>query len=324
MQIKNEYFTFTLDSLTPESCSGWYIRNDDLDTAIIIKIGSESAVVFPDSDRPDMIAGGYGIAKCGFSHEFGAAAGAGEDIIFSSSDGKEIYRYKLPGTKPASAGLNERLMDMVEPFVEMDIAKIRKNLELDQIFNQYRRKYAASLEAKRGNELLWEIADILADIKTTVHLLSAAYLDNARYKEPAFLTSLPDLYTEETCGFAIEMAGDITGNDWGEAQDNGRWTGNGAQSSIILPNPGAGSWNLEVYVEDANPYGAIEAFDIYVNNEKMDTTRKGAGIPYSLIGAFKIDDASFLAVHFHKKDDRHDHGNPSLLIKKLAFIRSGE
>lgn len=326
MLINKPAFAFALDNLTNSGCSGWYVRRDGADDFLVLEYGDHELAITPSIERPDVEKAGFGVSKCGFNVKFDEPIEEAEEIVFKSALGEEVYRVSTGGSNYAPDALNKRLIRLVEPFVEMDIAKVRAAISENIIYDKYHKLFRQILADKSGDKLKTELVEILADMKTTLHLLCAAYLDYTRYREPDFLVSLPQFCPDVTTEFEIDMRGDITGSNWGEPQENGRWTGDKARASVLLPNPGPGEYSFQIKIGDEGKAGDLKSLRVYANGAQVPITRSGETVPCTLSGEISLETSPFLALHFQfDSSDRQlppDRKNPrSVLVKNLKFMK---
>jgi len=196
----------------------------------------------------------------------------------------------------------------------------------NRIYQQYHDLFKKIISEKTDKYLKMELVEILADMKTTIHLLCAAYLDYTRYKEPDFLISLPQFCPDTVSEFDIDMRGDITGSNWSEPGEKGRWTGEKARSSVLLPNPGPGKYAVRINVANEKRPGDLEKLRVYVNGAKIPFHKVGDAFPCALSGEIIVEKSPFLAFHFQFDSSERqlppDKKNPrSLLIEKLNFTK---
>lgn len=323
MQIRNDRYIFTLDKLSPKRCSGWYMRLDNADDFLLLETDGRVHALRPDIERPDVLAAGYPQARCGFEFAFIQPLSAGMGAVFKSASGELIL-----SAAPEDAGyipdaLNSRMIRMVEPFVEMDIAKVRAALTGNIIYDRYKKMFAAILASKKNDELTNEIVEILADMKTTMHLLCAAYLDAARYKDPEFLESLPKFCPDTTSSFVIDMRGDITGSNWSEPDANGRWLGTDSAASIFLPNPGPGEYALALRLGGERGAGIAEKLRLAINDKETPLAGNSGAFPRAPECRFALNDDLFVAlrVWIDSQPDNIDGHDESILFENLTFTR---
>lgn len=324
MFLNKEKFAFAIDRISPSGCSGWYIRRDKTDNYFLLDIGGKQTAVAANLERADVENAGFGTSRCGFNIRFEPPLEAGSAVVFKDAFGEELHRYSLDNANYKPDALSARMVRLVEPFVEMDIAKVRASLMNNLIYDQYRKLFRESLANKTPDELKTELVEILADVKTTMHMLCAAYLDYTRYKEPDFLVSLPQFCPDVVKEFEIDMKGDITGSNWSEPEQGGRWTGNMARASVLLPNPGPGKYDLAIEVGAERKLGDLDKLRIYVDGKKVPFKRNGKGFPCALEAEIPVGDSPFLSLHFqYDSSERQlppDKKNlRSVLMKSLKF-----
>lgn len=334
MNKNTEDFIFTLDSFNTSGCTGWYVRKDGKPGVIIVDAGGLRQEVHARNDRPDVAAAGYADGRCGFDVAFARPLRSGETFALMSEDGEELFQTTIANSEYTTDPMNLRLIRMVEPFVEMDIAKMRSTLMAKDIFRQYHELFAQNLNLRGGDDLVRELTNILADIKTTQHLLCAAMLNQARAENPDFTLKIPELERGGIREFAVDLRGDITGDNWHEAEEEGRWAGPRRRSSLLLPSPGAGTWQIRLEITNLVKGGGLEDISIRVNEEPLAMAKSGISAPCLLVGSFAIADEEqpFLALEFdyaqepsppapNPVDGKADKRCVSFMLKSIYFSK---
>lgn len=323
MQINNNNFILTIDRLTAERCEGWYIRKDGMDNYLIFQVDGNSHPVLPSVSRPDVAAQGLGDEICGFVYQFPEPLKDGNQLVIRDSTSARIFNKKIAHKDYQSTALNTRMIRMVEPFVEMDIAKVRASLMENRIYEQYKKLFTETLAEKSDEELKDALVNIMADMQTTMHLLCAAYLDYTRYKDPEFMVSLPEFCPNVTDKFAIVLNGKITGSNWSEPENGGRWLEAAKRASILLPNPGPGEYAIEVVVSDGSIPGIADKLELQINGQNCDLERQGDILPCVLAGRVELKPETFLVIHFMLPvtDDLMEQPEKAIKISEVRFSR---
>lgn len=326
MVINKANFAFALDTLNTLGCSGWYVRKDNIDDFFIVSYLGKEMPVAPLEDRKDVENAGFGKSRCGYNVKFEEPLDPDTEIVFRSAQGDILYRTIIFDRTYTPDAMSKRMIRMVEPFVEMDIAKVRASLMDNIIYDRYHKLFKETLALRTAQELKDALVEILADVKTTMHLLCAAYLDYTRYKEPDFLVSLPQFCPDVTTEFEIDMKGDITGSNWSEPVEHGRWTYEKSRSSVLMPNPGSGDYFFQIKVRDEKASGDLDRLRIYVNGAKVAFQKNNESFPCVLTGEFSIGNSPFLALHFQFDSSERqlppDKRNlRSILVENLKFIK---
>lgn len=322
MYVNNENFILTVDGVEKDRCHGWYVRKDGNDDYLTFLAGSEKIPVRPHVKRPDVAAHGLGPERCGFNVQFPKPLQNGESLIIQDYAQQQIFQEVFQTYAPDA--LNKRIMRLVEPFVEMDIARVQSALMENKIYERYKKMFTGLLQKKDGNRFKEEVIDILADMKTTMHLLCAAYLDYTRYKDPDFLVTIPEFCPDVVDEFEVDMLGDITGSNWLEPSDKGRWTGKGSKTSLLLPNPGGGQYRMIISVEGERHAGDAADLHIFVSEVETPWTRSERKVPCELECKFDISEESpFLAIHFQfEPPSESSVETRAVKISKIKFERN--
>lgn len=334
MQNRTDKYTFTLDTFNHSMCSGWYSRYDSEDNSIILERNANILVFKPAAPRPDVAAAGKGGAECGFYLKFNPPLRDGEIVRFKDASGALLWAERMWANERCGDVLNEKLAPLVEPFVELDIRKVQARLMADSIAKQYREAFRGNLAFKDDFQLREELSDILADIKTTLHLLSAAYLDYTRYKDPEFLKSIPKKQSAPRRKLVVDMKGDITGSNWHEAEEKGRWAGPGERSTLLLPSLEPGSYRLVLEISGEIAPGAKNNIILLFNDERVELEEDMNPNMLCARVALESDEAPFIALTFIyggqmlspseinlQSDDTR---KISFMLKSLSFERTPE
>ena len=196
---------------------------------------------------------------------------------------------------------NYKLIRILEPFVELDIKRIQKYLVMENIYNQYEKSVRNILSNKNEYERTEEIIKMISEMKTTMYLLSSAYLEYTRYKDPDFMRSIPKISCDDNECIKIDMLGDITGRNWYDAETHGRWSGPLQDSSIFIPCFSTGKYKIEIEVVGELIPGCGKFFNLSINDKNIVLKQSNHDIPYILYGDFTIDNEEypFLVLNFH-------------------------
>lgn len=300
MQKKTSDFCFTIDTISQDICSGWYIRHDNKENVIIISYDDHKFELYPDIKREDVVAAGFTTLLCGFNIEFSPPLKNKDNLVFRDIDGNILYSEEIKLKNYIPDNTNNKIINIVEPFVEFNIKKVQESLMLNSIFKQYKKLFSESLSFKLVNGSNEDLITILAEMKTTLHLLSAAYLDYTRYKDPDFLRSIPEYPYQPKDQLMIDMRGDITGDNWYAPEEDGRWAGPLKRSSLLFPNLAIGEYEIGFEITGEIIPDATESFSIRINDIPIELKRDIKHIPCKLTGTFFItdEDSPFIALEF--------------------------
>lgn len=319
MQNQTKNFIFTMDSFTPEQCSGWYIRKDGKDDYFKICRDQSSLLAQPDVERPDVVSAGYANRMCGFNLKFDPPLISGENVVFRDVENEELFSGSI-SEAPVDA-INAKLMRLVEPFVEIDIARVRTAIMNEKIKRQYRSSLEKAFRGRDLEEFRRMVIEILADMKTTQHLLAAAYLDEVRYKDPDFMESLPDFIAEDRQGFEVDFATEITGANWSQPEKGGRWLLPGERASLLLPAFGTGFFTADLWIDDEVNPGDLDKLRIIVNGTQIPCGSSNRGTPAHLEFGFTLAPAEpFVTMYFLLDADARP--DSSLHFRKLGIARN--
>lgn len=321
MQKKTDKFCFTLDSFTTSGGTGWYARMDGSDGDFLVETGGASQKIRPDIERPDVFAAGEGNKLCGFDFRFEKPLADGQEVIFREANGGEILRATAICPAYSRESANKSMMPMVEPFIEMDIAKARASLMESSIFQRYHKVFSDILAMRDGEDFKRQIIEVLADMKTTMHLLCAAYLDQHDYGNNN-VASIPSNFCPDVVSqFTIDIRGDITGKNWSEPDNEGRWTGKDCSTSLLLPSPGEGNYNIKINILNESVPGAAGLLLLETNGNDIPLARMDAGLPCQMEGGLSIRASQgpylFMRLHFPENAK----SLPAVKIQALEFRR---
>jgi len=279
MQNNAEKFCFTLVTLTSEQCSGWYARKDGGSDAIILRYGKDEYELQPTGLRLDVQAAGFENPKCGFSYVFEDPLPPGEILQFVSASGEELITAKTPDVPEKIDSINEYLIEAVEPFVDFAMQDAVAAAELPIVHKEYSKRLSKLFRNSNHDQILENLICTLADMKTTLHLLSAAYLEQMRYKDPDFIKRITGKIKHKPANYVVDMAGKITGANWLDADTEGRWTGPLPRSSVMLPALAEGDYSITLMIAEEIFPGASDNIRLMVDGLetvlKRDVSTKG-------------------------------------------------
>ena len=208
---------------------------------------------------------------------------------------KDIFTKLVSGgEKPQNADLLRPAIFLpeVEPFLDLDIAKIRAKLIDQVIVEQQLMVVNEILGAPESPDFHNRLVAVLAEIKAEMHYLRAAFLEEARYREPSFDLTMPILPEKlRLDGIEIDMRTEITGGNWWRPEPDGRWAGPENESSLLIPALGAGRYRVEIDVVDEIERGIIDDISFTFNREPVALNREGHGLPASLTAEVDVAEA---------------------------------
>lgn len=272
-----------IDEVGSNICTGWYARYDGESAALFLERGSTLIPIQVDVKRDDVMEAGLSdISHCGFLIEFMPRLKYGETFRIYDNDHNQLYEYteENPMVQPSAA--QYKMMELVEPFVDLDIKKILQRLMTDKIYSQYVEMYRQILRGKTDQDLREEWINILADMKTTQHLLCSAYLEQARYKDPDFLQDINEQRLVPESKIEFNLCRKLTGTNWGEGDNEGRWTKPGNPATLLLPRLPAGIYRINLSLLDAIGSNPLPKLSILLDGQPVEWTYNRKEIPCDL------------------------------------------
>lgn len=211
-----------------------------------------------------------------------------------------------------------RLLRLVEPFVDLDIERVQSALVADILREKYERAINEELAHATGQEIIDRLVCMLAEIKTNIHLLNAAWLKDLRYKEPGFLDELPTLERVTPDKIEIDMRGEIVGAGWLDGDSEGRK--GGPKVSIILPKPGPGCWFI--LLEIAEIKGSLDSLKLSINGEPSPFQLDKNAVPFFLGTKFMASENGdpFIAINLVQDGCLSD-VREAIKMRKLILIK---
>jgi len=179
----------------------------------------------------------------------------------------------------------------VESFLDLDIAKIRARSIDQAIVDQQLIVLTDILGAPEAPDFHNRLVAVLAGIKAEMHYLRAAFLEGARYKDPAFDLNMPLLPEKlRLDGLEIDMRTEITGGNWWRPESDGRWAGPENESSLLIPALGFGRYVVAINIVDEIDAGIIDEMGFTFNRQAVELNRESHGLPVSLTAEIEISD----------------------------------
>ena len=142
-------------------------------------------------------------------------------------------------------------------------------------------------ETRKENELL------LLQVHQLQEELEHHYLKNRELAERAdgepFL--LRFLQRNQPSEVIVDLRDEIDGRNWYHAEDDGRWAGPAASSTLRIPALLPGDYTLEIDVVDAMSPAILEGMEVYLNGARIPTELPaGADYPALVSGRFSTAD----------------------------------
>jgi len=135
---------------------------------------------------------------------------------------------------------------------------------------------------------------------------------------------------------SFDLRGEIDGDNWYDAEQDGRWAGPGHVSSLTLPALGAGRYQMELDVVDAMAPEIVNGMTLSLNGNPVTINPKCHGYPTLVTAEFSTDmpapDGQWeLRISFPRVASPADHGSDdhrTLAIRlrtvSIKEIRPGE
>ena len=112
----------------------------------------------------------------------------------------------------------------------------------------------------------------------------------------------------------FDLRGDIDGDNWYDAEHDGRWAGPNQVSSLILPALGVGRYQMELEVVDAMAPEIVNGMTLSLNGTPITVNPKCRGYPTLVTAEFSADtpapDGQWeLSITFPRLESPADHGS---------------
>jgi hypothetical protein len=88
----------------------------------------------------------------------------------------------------------------------------------------------------------------------------------------------------ELAEVVVDLRREISGNNWHEAESDGRWAGPEALSTIRLPAMGQGKYKLEIDVVDAMDPTLLQGMEVSLCGERVTLSKPGRSYPTIIRG----------------------------------------
>jgi len=162
--------------------------------------------------------------------------------------------------------LIKKIGPAVDPFFPQDeiggetIAEQRKTLVKEKI---------SDLIMTEGSVPADSLIDIISDIYIDLEKLHVNM--NARFNNDAEIVPVvPYGNHEKPQSIVVDMRGDIVGENFYNAEGDGRWTGPGKESVVIFPSLHPGSYEVRIKIVDEIISDLIENTEFSFNTQKLD------------------------------------------------------
>lgn len=284
-------FSFVIDSLSAESCSGWYARKDEKDNSLVFLLNDrEVARVSPDIPRPDVVAAKAGPLISGYKAGFHIQLRSGDKLEVRASDEELLASFAVPTVKGREPRTDKTLLAEIDSFVELDIDSPKLELFDRNILDQYERLTNETLAAD-GFQYGAELIRLISEIRADLHYVKTAYIESVRYKEPRFDDSIPKQDKKlKPSDVAIDMRSNVTGGNWYHAEPLGRWAGPENHSSIIIPAMEQGQYRIEIDISGEIKSGILDEMELSVNGSAIAFERASSDVPTFILGLFSVGD----------------------------------
>ena len=242
---------------------------------------------------------------------------------------RRVLSGKLPTQKPPS---QDRLASLLG---QGTVHNLRREMMDSAIIN----KYEILL-----NQLLYEVREgvkemdvdalvhCLAEIKTDIHYLKTKLIDppalavDPQAKQKIDLDKIVRL--SRPVPIKCELKERIVGSGWHAPEEHGRWMGPGTISSIVLPYPTPGQYQLEIVVRGSAKPNLLDTLKVYAGDRAIEELQiNRSNIPATVRGEFIAapePHQSFLAIDLTIEEtvnlQETDTRLIGLLIEKISLI----
>ena len=194
------------------------------------------------------------------------------------------------------------------------------------------------------NQLLYEVREgvkemdvdalvhCLAEIKTDIHYLKTKLIDppalavDPQAKQKIDLDKIVRL--SRPVPIKCELKERIVGSGWHAPEEHGRWMGPGTISSIVLPYPTPGQYQLEIVVRGSAKPNLLDTLKVYAGDRAIEELQiNRSNIPATVRGEFIAapePHQSFLAIDLTIEEtvnlQETDTRLIGLLIEKISLI----
>ena len=306
-----------LDSKQPE----WlYIRLADLLAELnyrdrAIQVSKQGLKEFPNS--------GTLIKYCQTINPYGSSA---LKDIYTAKEKKVVFDISKFRQTPPS----------IEHSVDLNIDNLRREMMDSAIINKYEILLSQLLyEVREGAKEMDvdALVHCLAEIKTDIHYLKTKLIDppaevvDPQAKQKVDLDKIVGL--TRPVPIACELKERIVGSGWHAPEEHGRWTGPGIISSIVLPYPTPGKYQLEIVVRGSAKPDLLDTLKVYAGDRAIEELQinRSNSFPATVRGEFVAASQphqSFLAIDLTIEEtvnvQKTDTRLIGLLIEKISLI----
>jgi hypothetical protein len=165
----------------------------------------------------------------------------------------------------------------------VQIEKLRK-----QLTESPAEAASPALETK-NKELTQENELLLLQLHQVQEELEHYYLQNQELSkkvgQSSYLTRF--LRDNQPAEVVVDLRGEIDGENWYHAEEDGRWAGPNKTSTLMLPALLPGKYSLDLHVVDAMTPAILQGMEIYLNGMHIPTEKVlGDGFPAVVQGRF--------------------------------------
>jgi tetratricopeptide (TPR) repeat protein len=258
--------------------------------------------------------------------------------ITPQGDGSSLKDIYTDTEKKVVFGISEsrKTPSSIEHCVDLNIDNLRREMMDSAIIDKYQILLSQLLyEVREGVKEMDvdALVHCLAEIKTDIHYLKTKLIDppaeavDPQAKQKVDLDNIVSL--SRPVPIKCELKERIVGSGWHAPEDHGRWMGPGIMSSIVLPYPTAGKYQLEIVVRGSAKPGLLDTLKIYANDRPIDELQisRGNDFPATVRGEFIAETQahqSFLAIDLTIEEtvnlQEADIRAIGLLIEKICLI----
>lgn len=167
-----------------------------------------------------------------------------------------------------------KVPEEIETRVNLDISQMRRALIDVAIVEQFETLLSQKLIIDKNGvtELDTEaLLHCLAEIKTDIYYLKTKALQQTPEDvDPQAKNIVLPRRKSQPILIKCDLRRRIIGNGWHEPDKNGRWTGPTVSSSLVLPYPSPGPYQLEMLVLSEVVPGLLSTLKLFVNDKPLE------------------------------------------------------
>lgn len=225
----------------------------------------------------------------------------------------------------------------IEHCVDLTISELRRKLTDSAIVERYSillNQLLCHINEGKKEMDVDALVQCLAEIKTDIHYLKTKVLNPSEDRVDPQAQQNVEL--EKIIGLnkpmliKCELKDRIVGSGWYDAEEHGRWSGPGTVSSIVLPYPVAGKYQLEIVIRAEAKLDLLKTLKINLNDRSLETSliqRKNSFFPVVVQGKITIPQEklqSFLAIDLIIDEtvvpQKTDCRSIGLLVERVSLI----